>query len=372
VRAPNHDLLAFVEKRHDGIGDIGNHDLVLRRSSDRGRTWAPEELIFDDGDRPCTDSTICVDQERGRIFLFFLQDKKRYAYFASDDSGRTWRGPVVVHTSVTKPEWDQAGLPSDRGVSATDPESAKSSHARHWAANWVQRYGVGPGAGGVQLTRGPHKGRLLLPARHLEPETGRRLVTWSHVFFSDDHGDTWRLGPNVARYGNECRLVELANGDVMLSMRNTTPADQPDNSRRLVALSHDGGDTWPVVYRDDALASTPVHASLRVYDPPGASAADRGLVLFANPASPIRQSEHPYGRYNLTVRWSRDHGQTWSAGRVVYPHPSAYSDLAVLDDGTVGLVYERGPRGSDHYWDEIQFARFNLEWLFAPPHTPVK
>ena len=27
-----------------------------------------------------------------------------------------------------------------------------------------------------------------------------------------------------------------------------------------------------------------------------------------------------------------------------------------------------GERG---YGDEIQFARFNLEWLFAPPHTPL-
>jgi len=329
-------------------------------------------LIHDDGERTCTDSTVCLDRERGRIFLFFLQDKKRYAYLSSDDSGRTWRGPVIVHGAVTKPEWDRAGLASQGdAAAATDPESAKSSYAKRWAANWFQRYGVGPGAGGVQLTQGPKKGRLLVPARHLEPDANGKLVTFSHLFLSDDHGTTWRLGPNVAQYGNECRMVVLANGDVMMNMRNANPADQPDNSRRLVALSHDGGDSWPVVYRDDALVSTTVHASLRVYDPPVATAGDRGLVLFSNPASPIRQSEHPYGRYNLTVRWSRDDGRTWSAGRVIYAHPSSYSDLAVLDDGTIGIVYERGPKGGDHYWDELQFARFNLEWLLAPPHTPV-
>src|SRR5260221_8715595 len=76
IRAPNNDLLAFNEKRNDGIGDLGNHDLVLIRSSDRGRTWGREELIYDDDERTCTDSTICIDQERGRIFLFFLKDKK--------------------------------------------------------------------------------------------------------------------------------------------------------------------------------------------------------------------------------------------------------------------------------------------------------
>ena len=173
------------------------------------------------------------------------------------------------------------------------------------------------------------------------------------------------------RYANECRMVVPANGDVMINTRNVNPADQPDNSRRLVAISHDGGDTWPTVYRDDGLVSTTVHARLRVYASPGAGASELGLVLFSNPASPIRQDEHPYGRYNLTVRWSRDNGQTWSAGRTIYPHPSSFSDLAVLDDGTIGIIYERGPKGSDHYWDEIQFARFNLQWLFAPAHTPV-
>ena len=369
ITAPNRDLLLFSEKRNSGIGDVGDHDLVLVRSSDHGRTWGPEELILDDGERTCTDSTLCVDRERGRIFLFFLRDKKKFAYLASDDSGRTWRGPVVIHDAVIRPGWDDVGLKAGVAGSTTDPESAKNSYAARWAKNWAQRYGLGPGAGGVQLTQGPKRGRLIVPARHLEELDGKK-VTFSHVIISDDHGATWRLGPSVVRFSNECRLVELPGGDLMINMRNANPADGPDNSRRLVAVSHDGGDSWARVYRDDALVSTTVHAGLRVYD--GADPRGQGLVLFSNPASPIRQEKHPYGRYNLTVRWSRDEAQTWSAGRVIYPHASSYSDLAVLDDGSIGLVYERGPKGSDHYWDEIQFARFNLEWLLAPPHTRVQ
>jgi sialidase-1 len=370
VTAPNGDVLLFTEKRNDGIGDIGDHDLVLVRSRDLGRTWGPEELIFDDGPATCTDTTVCVDRERGRIFAFFLRDKKRYAYFASDDSGRTWCGPVDIHEAVTQPGWDAVGLRNGQGDSSLDPESAKTSRTAAWGRNWVQRYGVGPGAGGIQLQHGPKRGRLIIPARHKEALPDGTLDTFSHVFLSDDHGETWRLGPTVARHGNECRLVELPDGTVMLNMRNADEADQPDNSRRLVALSRDGGETWEAPYRDDALVSTTVHAGLRVYERPGSP--DDGLLLFSNPASPIRQKEHPYGRYNLTVRWSRDGGGTWSAGRVIYPHPSSYSDLTVLPDGTIGLVYERGPKGGTHYWDEIQFVRFNLEWLLAPAHTPAR
>ena len=38
-------------------------------------------------------------------------------------------------------------------------------------------------------------------------------------------------------------------------------------------------------------------------------------------------------------------------------------DIAILDDMSISVVYECGPKRSTHYWDEIQFARFNLEWL---------
>ena len=58
-----------------------------------------------------------------------------------------------------------------------------------------------------------------------------------------------------------------------------------------------------------------------------------------------------------------DEGATWSHGRTVWPHPSSYSDMAVLDDITIGIVYERGNRGSKRYWNEVRFARFDLDWL---------
>ena len=355
LAVPNGDLIIFSEKRIDGPSDFGPHTIAAIRSSDRGKTWSEEKIIFEDGEKTCADIVPCVDKERGRIFLFFLRDKEAngskrgsgngntgiFTYISSDDNGLTWRGPVNVHSSVTGADWD--------------------------SGKWAQRYGVGPGAGAIQVSKGSKKGRLLVPARHAELFDNGATDSVSHVIYSDDHGETWHLGPNIARNGNECRLVELQNGDIMMQMRNANPADEPDNSTRLVAISRDGGDTWGPAYRDEALVSTAVHAGVRVYDLPGSAA--NGIVLFSNPASPIRTKEYPYGRYRLTVRWSRDHGRTWSAGRPIYPHESSYSDMAVLDDGTIGIVYERGARGTNHYWDELQFARFNLEWLFAPPHT---
>ena len=354
--APNGDLLVFAEKRNDGPADVGDHDLVMKRSRDQGKTWDAEVVVLDDGPNNSTDPTLLLDAQRGVIWLFFLRDKVRYSCLTSADSGYTWSGVRSIHDEVTRPEWNQLS-PSGRG--------AKPSPSKHqgqfWNENWVQRYGVGPGWGAIQVRHGPKTGRLLVPARHLEGPQGGPYRSFSHVFFSDDHGDTWRLGSNAVPDGNECRLIELANGDVMIQARDADNHRRPDKFRRLMAVSHDGGDTWGEASAAAGLACPQCHASLRRYSTE--QEGGRNRILFSNPNSGFRTEKHPYGRVNVSVRISNDEGQSWSKGKTVYPYASSYTDLVVLPDGFIGLVYERGPKNSTHYWDEIQFARFDLAWL---------
>ena len=160
---------------------------------------------------------------------------------------------------------------------------------------------------------------------------------------------------------SECQLVELANGDVRVMSRNESAEDAPDNLRHLTAISHDGGETWSDLRRAEELITPRCHGALERFTL--APKDDRNRLLFSSPASPFRQKEHPYGRYNLTIRLSYDEGATWTAGKTIWPHPASYSDIVVLDDKTIGFVYERGDKGTAHYWDEIHFAHFNLEWL---------
>ena len=138
---------------------------------------------------------------------------------------------------------------------------------------------------------------------------------------------------------SECQFVELANGDVRVISRNENSVDSPDNIRHLTATSSDGGLTWSGLRRAEELISPRCHGStLRLTL---AGAQDKNRLLFSSPASPYRQKEHPYGRYNLTVRVSYDEGGTWSAGKTIWPHPGSYSDMVVLDDMTIAYVYER-------------------------------
>jgi len=46
LQAPNGEILIFSEKRNDGIGDIGNYDLVLKHSRDKGSTHYWDEIHF--------------------------------------------------------------------------------------------------------------------------------------------------------------------------------------------------------------------------------------------------------------------------------------------------------------------------------------
>jgi sialidase-1 len=350
LAAPNGDLLIFAERRNDGPGDIGDHDIVLKRSRDLGKTWSEEQVVFDDESRVCTDIT--VGRTGDKLWLFFLRDKKQFAHFTSSDSGTTWQGPVSIHAQVTKPEWDKL-------TSAKDDDADPSSGGRGaaWAKGWAQRYGCGPGNAMVQLK----SGRILVPARHREDIGKGRLRSFAHCFFSDDHGATWKLGGTIGMHTSECQFVELAGGDVMVVSRNESGEDSPDNLRHLIAISRDGGETWGPVRRAEELITPRCHGSTERLSL--AADGEKNRLLFSSPASPFRQNEHPYGRYNLTIRLSYDEGATWTAGKTIWPHPGSYSDMVVLPDRTIAYVYERGDKGTTHYWDEVHFARFNLEWL---------
>jgi sialidase-1 len=359
LQAPNGDILIFAEKRIDGPGDLGNHDIVLKRSTDKGKTWSAEQMIFDDGDHTSTDITVGLDRSNGKLWLFFLRDKKQFDYFTSTDSGAMWQGPVSIHEQVTKPEWDR--LTSAKAETESDPETSGGGRAAAWGKGWFQRYGIGPGNAMVQLSSGPHAGRLVVPARHREDIGHGRLRSFAHSFYSDDHGATWKLGGTIGLNTSECQFAELANGDLRVMSRNESSEDAPDNLRHLTAISHDGGETWTDLRRAEELITPRCHGPVERFTL--ASKQDKNRLLFSSPAAPFRQKEHPYGRYNLTIRLSYDEGATWTAGRTIWAHPASYSDIVVLDDMSVAYVYERGEKGSDHYWDSVHFARFNLEWL---------
>ena len=323
----NGTLLAFCEGRKSGRGDAGNIDLILKRSTDKGRTWGDQQIVWDDAGNTCGNPCPVVDRETGTIWLLMTRnrgddreseiidqtsrDTRRVFVSYSTDDGRTWAEPKEITEDVKKPDW-----------------------------TW---YATGPGAG-IQMDHGAHAGRLIVPCDHIEAGTKHY---YSHVIYSDDRGQTWRRGGRTPRHQvNECEVVELAGGRLMLNMRNYDRAQRT----RQVAFSDDGGMTWRDQQHAKELIEPICQASIRRHDWP--EDGRPGVLLFSNPASTKRE--------NMTVRVSEDDGKTWPVSRVLHSGPSAYSCLAILPDGTAACLYERG---EEHPYETITFARMSLEWL---------
>jgi sialidase-1 len=220
---------------------------------------------------------------------------------------------------------------------------ARDVKPAHWG--W---YATGPGVG-IQLQGGAHGGRLIIPCDHGENIDGRRVML-SHVFFSDDHGSSWRLGGTVDRHTDECQLAELDDGSLMINMRNYWGRDgnRPDrDKKRWVATSGDGGESWSSLRFDEVLVEPICQASLIRYRHDGRF----GPLLFSNPASTT-------DRIRMTVRLSRDQGGAWQGSLVLHDGPAAYSCLAVLPDGRIGCLFEAGKESA---YETIRFARFSLD-----------
>jgi len=338
-------LLAFAEARRAGRSDAGDIDLVVKRSTDGGATWSALKVIGDNGTGTFGNPCPVIERESGTIWLLTTQnlgeDKEPQILDGTSKGGRTvW----VMHST-------------DDGVTWSEPKDISASVKK---ADWTW-YATGPGVG-IQ-TRG---GRLVIPANHA---LAGSKVHQSHLFYSDDRGKTWTLGGIAADHTNESQVVELADGRLMLNMRNHPP-QKPENVRK-VAMSTDGGRILGETATDPTLIEPPAQASLLRYSlatggsgsgassSPSSSSrrnretsAGKNRLLFANPAAPKRE--------RMTVRLSYDEGATWPVSRLIYDGPSAYSCLVVLRDRTIGLLYERG---AESPYDRITFTRFTLGWL---------
>ena len=331
----NLTLLAFCEGRKHSRSDTGDIDLLLKRSTDCGKIWSEPQVVWDDGPNTCGNPCPVVDETTGTVWLLLTHNPgdTGEAQIKAGKTGAT-RTVWLSHSEVNGKTW---APPVDITATTKDP-----------AWGW---YATGPGVG-IQIQHGPHRGRLVVPCDYSFQSADRAgsapaVEGGSHIIYSDDHGQTWKLGGTVSPQMNECQVVELSDGAgaLLLNMRNTTKANC-----RAQSLSHDGGQTWTVPDFPPELVEPCCQASILRYDWPNGKEPAR--LLFSNPASPRR--------WDLTVRLSRDDGKTWPVSKTLHEGPAAYSCLAVLPDKTIACLYECGRTNA---YEKITFARFPIAWL---------
>lgn len=331
-------VLAYAEARKNSSSDWGEIEIHMRRSTDGGKTWEAGKHIAHLGTRlegnphkkegrekeqTVNNPVAIVDRDTGTIeFLYCINYARCYAMRSIDD-GLTWSAPVDI-TATFEPFRKRY----DWKVIAT-----------------------GPGHG-IQIK----SGRLVVPIWLAYGKEGDHGPSAAATIFSDDHGKTWQAGdlclPNEGDFANpnETMIIELSDGRVMLVTRSVSKAN-----RKIVTTSPDGARNWTKPAFHDQLWEPVCMASI-VSHP-----SKPGTLIFSNPHTLKLDKdgkEVPAGRgkrENLSIKLSHDDGQTWPVNKTLDAGPSAYSDLAVLPDGTVLCLYEGKAN--------IQVARFNLEWI---------
>lgn len=364
VRAADGTVLAFAEGRVNSSADSGDIDLVLRRSTDGGRTWGPLQVVGDNGPNTFGNPAPVVDPASGDVVLLTTHNDgtvtaaeirrgevrpeqgRRIYVQRSSDHGATWSDPLEITDDVKLPAW-----------------------------RW---YATGP-VHAIALRHGPHAGRLVVPANHStspdpdSADTGNEPKYFGgHVLYSDDGGYTWRIGgvdtPLTGDVNpNETTATELDDGTVYFNTRNQNGTN-PHN--RASATSTDGGATFSAPYAPVSDVVAPVIQG-SVLKLTGAADPRRRVVLSV--------AGHHFARENLTLSSSFDGAASWHHGVVVHDGPAGYSDIVELGErhgAALGVLFESGDRLEEivppglPYHQKITFARVPLARLDVPDAPP--
>ena len=318
-------LLAFAEARQGG--DHAKNDIVVKRSSDGGKTWGPLQVIDDQGGDSLNDPLpveVGFGPHAGRIYLTYMS----FPEGCHTDCVEPGYGPRSSRNWLT---WSD-----DRGSSWSKPIDVTRTF-RDETTNYAGSPGVG-----IQLERGPYRGRIVFPQRQGPIEAMR-----AYAVHSDDGGETWQRGdaavnPEGGFSADEVSIVELEDGSILLNSRihNGGP------KRRLRGRSTDGGASFGTLEVDEGLISPHCMGSIVMHQ-----ASDQGFdesrVLYCGPWQ-------EQGRSGGAFVESTDGGRTWGSPTILVPGGFAYSQMVILEPGgEVGLFYE-----ADGY-RTMRFLRFD-------------
>jgi sialidase-1 len=331
IALPNNDLLAFCEGRVHGSGDFGDINIVMKRSSDYGKTWTELKTVVDADSLQAGNPAPVVDltdpnYPGGRIFLFYNTGNNHEGevrkgkglrevwYKTSVDGGVIWSEAVNITIQTHRPKQPQV------------------NPAYNFSEDW-RSYANTPGHA-MQFSSGKYKGRIYVAANHSAGEPKSKFEDYfAHGYYTDDHGKTFHLGETInLPGGNEATAAQISNNGLLLNARN----QKGDVRARIVARSNDGGQTWNSISFDKNLPDPVCEGSIvNIGIKKG-----KHILAFCNAADTSR-------RDNLTLRISFDEGNSWIKSILLDKSPdgkkdfTAYSDIAKMRNKKIGVLYER-------------------------------
>lgn len=338
-------VLALYNWRRGGQDDFGHEtDVVFRRSDDGGRTWGPPVTLVTEPGVDAHLGPAVVDRIAGRIIVFYRPRSADIPEGVTHVGRYFVERPDEARRTMGQSSWTIAS--DDDGLTWSEPEEVVLQHPDAEA-----RLIVGNATHGIQL-RG---GRLAVAGGFYDSSRldDRQMASHACLVVSDDHGASWRVtGAMPSGSLQECVIAECADGSIYANFR------RPMSTCRGACRSTDGGETFGPTLDETALPDARCHAGLARYAPEADPGGDR--LLFTNIPGAYDGEFRMDTRRGLRISLSEDGGRTWPVRRTIEEGPSGYSDVVVLPDGAILVLYERGDKIS---YERMAVARFNLAWV---------
>lgn len=343
------DIIAVADRRYCGadIG-FGKIDIVARTSRDNGRTWSPDTVIQRgsgvEGSYDCGygDAAIVADRTSNRVLcmsvtgnVVYIQGTRekpnRIARWYSPNGGKSW----------TKAE------------DVTDAFYEMLPHSRTMFI----------GSGRLMQSRLVRKGRYYRVYCSVLTRTimsDGKDVAANYVIYTDDFGQSWNVLGGSTLDGNdspciggdEPKVEELPNGDVILSSRkhygryfnvfhfNNIRQNQEAGWWDECVASHD---------RPDGISVGGNSCNGEIYLVDATEAATGRKVKLMLQSLPFDDNRARVGIWYKEIKcngWysTLAFAQDWTRGLQVTDLGSAYSTMTLQRDGRIGFFYEEEPQ----------------------------
>ena len=305
----NGRVVTMADNRFDHNTDLPSHiDVYERHSDDNGATWSTHKMVVGtEADHALVGGyhgfgdVSLVECASGKIVAIMVGGP---GYFGSTPSN------PIVPTIITS---------TDGGDTWSTPRTLTNElYKTTYKEGAVQGSFAGSGRG-LMLQRQKDKqlnGRIMFAMSHRFIVNGKRSIQ-EYIIYSDDEGATWKFSTQSAyNGGDESKLVELADGTVMISVRQS--------GQRGYNKSTDGGVTWGTQAKWADIDGN----------------ACNGDILYVNKHVMLHSYPNDGKRKNVTIKASFDGGKSWSNPYVVCAPSSCYSTMDVTKDGDIAIFYE--------------------------------
>lgn len=328
-------LIAVYDNRYNNSKDLQEDiDIGMSRSTDGGITWEPMKVIMDMGEygglpqrlNGTGDPSVLYDHFTNTIWVAALwmsgsapdkmlwwasqpgmtpQETGQFILVKSTDDGLSWSDPINITGQIKDPAWQLLLQGPGRGIAMSN-------------------------------------GTLVFPAQFkadigLKALDGGQYSCHSTIVYSKDGGDTWHTGTGAKSNTTEAQVVELADGNLMLNMRDDrNRTDKGDTNGRAVAVTSDLGLNWTVHPSSNSALPEPNCMASLISADISLDGVKKRILFFSNP-------NDKESRIRMTVKASTDEGLTWPEEHWIElygPSGYGYSCLTMVDENHLGILYE--------------------------------